>query len=70
MKHGYWHAPLDAESQLLTTSSFPFDSHPFNRLSFGVNLAKEVVEREIEEIIENPDVAIYFDNLILATGIG
>lgn len=66
MKHGYWHVPLDEESRLLTTFSTPFGRYSFNRLPFGVNSAAEVFEKRVEEVFGDLNVAIYFDDLIVA----
>lgn len=66
MKHGYWHVPLDKESQLLTTFNTPFGRYAFNRLPFGVNSAAEVFEKRVEEIFGDLNVSIYFDDLIVA----
>ena len=66
MKHGYWHVPLDYDSQLLTTFNTPFGRYCFKRLPFGVNSAAEVFEKRVEEIFGDLDVAIYFDDLIVA----
>ena len=66
MKHGYWHIPLDEQSRLLTTFNTPFGRYAFNRLPFGINSAAEVFEKRVEEIFGDLNVAIYFDDLIVA----
>jgi len=67
MKHGYWHVALSAASSLLTTFNTPFGRYCFRRLPFGLHSSAEVFEKKVEQVFGDlPNVAIYFDDLVVA----
>ena len=67
MKHGYWHVALSSRSSLLTTFNTPFGRYCFKRLPFGLHSSAEVFEKKVEQIFGDiPNVAIYFDDLVVA----
>ncbi len=47
---GFWHIPLDDNSQKLTTFITPFGRYMFKRLPFGISLATDVYQLKMMEL--------------------
>jgi len=67
MKHYYWHNLLSEKSSLLTTFNTPFDRYRYHRVAFGLHSSAEVFEKRVEQVFDGIQVAIYFDDLIVAS---
>ena len=63
---GYWQEKLDKKSSLLTTFNTPFGRYRFTRLPFGVNLAQDAFQKEIDRSYEGlPGEAAIADDILL-----
>ena len=63
---GYWQIPVDNESSKLLTFNTPFGRYKFNRLPFGVHVASEIFQKEMERILDGiPGVANVQDDVII-----
>ena len=51
-KKGYWHVPLDEASSYLTTFSTPFGRFRFLRLPFGLTVAQDVFQKQLDSALE------------------
>lgn len=49
---GFWQMPLHEDSCLLTTFITPFGRYCFKRLPFGINIALEIFQRKMNELLE------------------
>ena len=49
---GFFHAPLDQESKMLTTMLTPFGMYVYNMLTMGLGDATDLFETCIREILE------------------
>ncbi|CAM1293670.1 Uncharacterised protein r2_g276 [Pycnogonum litorale] len=62
---GFWQIPLDEDSKLLTTFITPFGRYYFNRLCFGINLAPELYQRKMSELLRGiNNVIVYMDDVL------
>ena len=63
---GFFQIPLDEESRDYTTFLTPFGRFRFKRLPMGVNIAPEIYQRKMCELLEGIDgVLIYMDDVIV-----
>ena len=63
---GFYQIPLAPESQPLTTFMTPFGRYMFRRLPMGCNIAPEVYQRNVQELLEGLDgVAVYMDDVVV-----
>ena len=63
---GFYQLPLSEESKLLTTFITPFGRKMFNRLPMGINLAPEVFQRKMQEMLEGLEgVICYMDDMVI-----
>lgn len=63
--NGFWQVPLAKESRELTTFITPFGRFFFNRLCFGINLAPELYQRKMAELLEGlSNVVVYMDDIL------
>lgn len=63
---GFWQVPLHEDSSLLTTFITPFGRFCFKRLPFGINIAPEIFQRKMNELLEGLEgVAVYMDDVIV-----
>ena len=63
---GFFQIPLSPESQPLTTFMTPFGRYMFKRLPMGCNIAPEVYQRKVAELLEGLEgVAIYMDDVVV-----
>ena len=66
-KAGYWSVHLDEKAQLLTTCRTPFGRVCWKRLPFGLNVAQDIFQARMDQILEGlegvasiaDDVAVY-----------
>jgi len=65
---GFWQVPLDPETAKYTTFMTPFGRYFFKRLPFGINLAPEVFQRIMENIIGTCDGVVCFMDDVLVYG--
>ena len=49
--NGYWHVPLDDESQPLTTFVTPFGAYSWKRMPFGLTVASEIFQKRLHDAI-------------------
>ena len=66
MKYGYWHILLTLQSCMLTTFNTPFGRYRYLRLPFGLHSSAEVFEKRVEQLFGDLNVAIYFDDIVVA----
>ena len=50
--NGYWHVPLDRESQKLTTFGIPFGRYCWRQKRYGISVAPELFQERLQEAIE------------------
>ena len=63
---GFWQIPLHEESRILTTFITPFGRYCFTRLPFGINIAPEIFQRKMHELLDGLEgVAGYMDDVIV-----
>uniref|UniRef100_A0AAV2MKI3 ribonuclease H n=1 Tax=Knipowitschia caucasica TaxID=637954 RepID=A0AAV2MKI3_KNICA len=64
---GFWQIPLHEESRILTTFIItPFGRYCFTRLPFGINIAPEIFQRKMHELLDGLEgVAGYMDDVIV-----
>ena len=63
---GYWQLPLDDKSSELTTFITESGRYRFTRLPFGILLASEVYQREMNKILRDlPGCQVYQDNVVM-----
>ena len=55
VKQGFWHIPLEEQSSYLTTFNSPFGCYRWLRMSFRINSAPEVFQRNMHQLIEDLD---------------
>lgn len=70
IKQGFWHIKLDPASADLCCFSTPFGYYKFNRLPFGLSCAPEAFIKLNQKYFGNIDpenIAIYFDDIVIAT---
>ena len=61
---GFWQIPLHEDSSLLTTFITPFGRYRFKRLPSGINIAAEIFQRKMNELLEGLEgVAVYVDDV-------
>ena len=66
---GYWQLPLDDESSELTTFITQSGRYRFTRLPFGISLASEVYQREMNKILHSlPGCEVYQDDVVVHGG--
>ena len=62
----FWQAPLDDESQLLTTFITPFGRRKFKRLPYGIKSAPEIFQKIMSEILDGlPGVILHMDDVLV-----
>jgi len=63
---GYWQMPLDEETSELTTFITESGRYKFTRLPFGISLASEIYQREMEKFLKDlKGVEIYQDDVVV-----
>ena len=66
VKSGYWHLLLDSESNHLTTFATPKGRYRCIRLLFGVSVAADIFQENLEEVLAGrEDTAQIVDDSIL-----
>ena len=66
-KSGFWQLKLDEESSLLCTFNTPIGNYRFTRLLFGVKCAPEILQRTMDQMVEDLDgVEVIMDDVIIA----
>jgi len=65
---GFYHIPLDKESQLLTTFITPFGRFAFRRLPMGITSATERFQREMADTLEGLEGVVNVADDTLVTG--
>lgn len=63
---GFWQIALHEDSSLLTTFITPFGRYCCKHLPFGINIAPEIFQRKMNELLEGLEgVAVYMDDVIV-----
>ena len=63
---GFFQIPIDEESRDLTTFMTPFGRYKFKRLPMGVNIAPEIYQKKINELLMDLEGAIcYLDDVVV-----
>lgn len=63
---GFWQIPLDPESAKYTCFMTPMGRYVFKRLPFGINLAPEIFQHKMEELLGNCEgVVCYMDDVLV-----
>ncbi|KAI2655734.1 hypothetical protein H4Q32_024338 [Labeo rohita] len=63
---GFWQIPLHPESCRLTTFITPFARYCFKRLPFGINIAPEIFQQKMQELLTGLEgVQVYIDDVIV-----
>ena len=55
IKSAFWHVPLDEPGSLLTTFNTPVGRMKWNRMPFGISVAREEFQRRIDESLEGQE---------------
>ena len=67
VRNGYWYVLLDRESQKLTTFGTPFGRYCWRRMPFGISVAPEIFQQQLQKAIENLDgVFSIADDIVIA----
>ena len=65
-RSGYWNIKLDEESSYHTTFDTPYGRHRFMRLPFGLNCARDVFQKKVDETFSDiPGVTGISDDIIV-----
>ena len=63
---GYWHVALDKQSSLLTTFATPFGRYRWQRLPFGISVAPEIFQTQLDSAISGLEgVATIVDDMLI-----
>ena len=63
---GFFQIPLDGKSRDLTTFLTPFGRYRFKRLPMGINVAPEIYQRKMCELLEGIEgVLIFMDDIVV-----
>ena len=63
---GYYHIPLDEESQKLCTFGMPWGKYRYKRLPMGVKVAVDVFQEVMTELFSDLDyVRVYLDDILI-----
>ena len=64
-KSGYWHVPLDKESNFLATFNTPWGKYRWLRLPFGLQVAGDVFQETIDRVLRSvPNSAGIIDDIL------
>ena len=65
---GYYHIPLDEESQKLCTTVFPWGLYQYTRLPMGISNAPDIFQGIILDLFKDMDnVNAYLDDILLTS---
>lgn len=65
-KSGFYQIPLKEESRNLTTFITPFGRYRYKRLPMGINVAPEIFQRKMMELLKDlPGVICYLDDILV-----
>jgi hypothetical protein len=63
---GYYHIPLDAESQLLCTTILPWGKYKYNKLPMGIACAPDIFQEIMNNLLGDLDfVIVYLDDILI-----
>ena len=66
-KSGFYQIPLTESSRDLTTFLTPFGRYRYKRLPMGINVAPEIFQRKMEELLKDlPGVTCYMDDIVVS----
>lgn len=66
LKSAFHHIKLGKESRKLTTFMGPKGMYRYKRLVFGVNIAPEVFQREMERVLQGIEgIVVYIDDILI-----
>ena len=65
-KSGFYQIPLKEEARDLTTFITPFGRYRYRRLPMGINVAPEIFQRKMTELLKDlPGVICYLDDILV-----
>jgi hypothetical protein len=65
---GYYHIPLDLETQKLCTTILPWGKYQYKRLPMGVKTSPDISQRIMYELLGNiPNAQVYLDDIIITS---
>jgi Reverse transcriptase (RNA-dependent DNA polymerase) len=65
---GFWHIPLDEESQRLASFVLPWGKYCYNRLPMGLSVSPDIYQEKIASIFTDMDnVIVFFDDIAIIT---
>ena len=67
---GYYHIPLDEESQQLCTTILPWGKYQFQHLPMGIKNSPDIFQAVMEEVLGDIDYARTYIDDILVTSLG
>jgi hypothetical protein len=63
---GYYHIPLDLETQKLCTPILPLGKYQYKRLPMGVKTRPDIFQRIMYELLGDiPKIQVYLDDIII-----
>ena len=54
-RNGFWHVQLDSQSSDLTTFGTPWGRYKWQRMPFGISVAPEEFQRQLDMALEGLD---------------
>ena len=65
---GYYHIPLDEESQALCTTILPWGKYKYLRLPMGIKNAPDIFQQVMQELLGDLDfVRVYLDDILITS---
>lgn len=66
VKNAFWHIKLNQTSTNLCVFNTPFGRYKFLRLPYGINIASELFQEKMSQLLEkHTGVSVYIDDLII-----
>jgi len=66
---GYYHIPLDEESQKLCTTILPWGKYKYKRLPMGISCAPDIFQSIMNRLLGDLDyVLVYLDDILILSG--
>jgi hypothetical protein len=63
---GYYHIPLDLESQKLCTTLLPWGKYQYKRLPMGVKTSPDIFQSIMYQLlVDIPNIHVYLDDIII-----
>ena len=66
LRKGYYHIPLDKETQKLCTTILPWGKYSYNRLPMGIATSPDIFQKAMNDIFGDLDyVLVYLDDILI-----